>query len=405
MKLSSRIENISESITLKLNDKATRLAQEGKKVYNLTAGQLPFRPLPQLSEQIQNQLHFLKSYQYSPVTGYPQLKEKVWNYFLASRKLDREKIPCEFAVGISNGAKHSLFNLLGLMINPGDELLFLGPYWVSYPEMASVWGATYKTVPSLSYHSYIPKIEDIENALQNKPKAIVLNSPNNPAGVHYPEDWMKSLAELLVKYPDTCIISDEIYFELNYYDPAPTAVYQYKPELLQRTFIVDGISKSLACTGLRIGYLIGPKEIVSQLGKLQGHSTSGPNSLIQKALIEFDFQLMDEFLTPVKAHLRANAEELKALLSASQLESIWYQCNSAFYFLFDFSKTPFFLREYGEGAADQSEKICEDLLERKGVALVPGSGFGIPNSARMSLVSEKKAFREGVESLIDFIKS
>ncbi len=400
IKISTRVDSMSESVTLKLNEKANMLSQQGQKIFNLTAGQLPFRPLPQLVNLIQRQLSFLKSYQYSPVLGLSELRSKLLKWMLERRKIDPQGL--DYDLFISNGAKHSLYNLLGLFVNPGDEVLLLAPYWISYPEMVKLWGGGFSVVESSSVRSYVPQVSDIEKSLTQDTKVLILNSPNNPAGIHYPESWMKEVAALLCKYPNLIIISDEIYSELNYYDPAPTQLYQHEPQLLERCFIVDGISKSLACTGLRIGYVAGRREMIKKMGRLQGQTTSGPNSLIQKALLEFDLNLIDEFTGPVKAHLRTNSEALKQVLDKNNLHTLWYQSNSAFYFLLDFSKTP-----YGQkkdlSSADRSTEICDEILQKIGVALVPGGDFGVWHTARMSLVPEQSYLVEAMEKLVPIL--
>lgn len=406
MKLSKRALVVEDSITLKLNEIATKLTEEGQHIYNLTAGQLPFKPVPEFIEKIQNQLNFLKSYQYSPVPGFSSLREKVLNYIEKKRDLDfkiiLEEFGCKFDCIVNNGSKHTLYNVLGSIIDPGDEIILLAPYWVSYPHMIHFWGGVIKVVNSQPFDAYIPDVEDIKAAITDRTKAIIINSPNNPSGVHYSDEWMKDFAAMINEYPDVFIVSDEVYSELYYFDPKPTYFYQYDNSLLTRTIIVDGISKSFSCTGLRIGFCIASTDITNPVRKIQAQTTSGANSLIQRALIDFDFDQMDKFLQPIRNHLRRCAEILRETYRKYDLAKNWYQSLSAFYYVVDFSRTPV-IEKYGSTEEDHSQQICEDLLHKYGIALVPISDFGIKNAARLSLVLSESPFEEAIDKLISFL--
>ncbi|MEX0798742.1 MAG: aminotransferase class I/II-fold pyridoxal phosphate-dependent enzyme [Bacteriovoracaceae bacterium] len=403
MFLSSRIKNASESVTLKVNEKVTKISMSGRHVYNMTAGQLPFKPSPEFIHMLGQQLNFLKSYQYGPNAGFGKLREKLKTYTQDKRNIAFQSGECEFDCVISNGSKHTIYNILGCLINPGDEVVLMTPYWVSYPEMIKFWEGTPTIVRSHNFDNYTPPLEELERALSPRTKAIILNSPNNPAGIHYSDEWMKKFAELLKKYPDLIVISDELYSEICYFDPKPTYFYQYDPSLLPQTVIVDGISKTFACTGLRVGYCIGDKKLMDAMAKLQSQTTSGPNSLIQRALIDFDFDLLQNFFDPVKQQLRTCAQIVREKFRDHGLSHCWYQTNSAFYYLLDFKRMPFFERYRTEDDADKSEVIVQDILESTGVALVPGAGFGHPNSARMSMTIEVAPFEEAMEKLVSYM--
>ncbi len=402
MELSSRVKKLTESITLKLNAKATQMAADGKKVYNLTAGQLPFRPMSEFVELIRSESDFLKSFQYSPVAGYPELRKKVMSHFEETRKVDLAS-QGDFDALVCNGGKHAIINVMQTLVDHGDEVIIFSPYWVSYPEMVRFCGGTEVVVESSPFNVYVPSLEELESKITDKTKLVVVNSPNNPTGTHYDDEWMKGFAEIMVKYPHVNIISDEIYYELYFYDPRPTYFYQHRPELLKRTIIIEGISKTLASTGLRIGFIIANKELVSVINKLQGQTTSGANSLVQRALCQFDFGKIPVFLEPIKKHLRDNAETLGDALGDNQLSHVWYQPKSAFYYFIDFSGAPVMERFKKEGDGDHSVAICEELLEKHGLAMVPGVAFGTANTARLSLVSEKAEFKEAVDILIKFL--
>ena len=401
MLLSSRVKGLSYSITMKLNEKALGMTDEGKVIYNLSGGQLPIKPLPEFIEKVHHQLNFLKSYQYSPVSGFPNVRKKLTRYISDARGLPTETFENDFDCILSNGSKQSIYNALGALVDPGDEVILLAPYWVSYPEIIKFWGGTPQVVKSNVFDAFVPAIDDIRKCMSPRTKAIIVNSPNNPAGVHYSEAWMKEFAAFLLEYPDLIVISDEVYSDIYYFDPKPSYFYQLDHALLNRTIIIHAISKALASTGLRLGYAIGPAALINAMGKIQGQSTSGPNSLVQRALMDFDLKLVETFLGPVKHHIRQNAASLQEKFREANLGHCWYQSTSAFYFMIDFSRTPMFARF--EIDKDHSYAIADELLNNEGITVVPGSDFGVPNSARIALVIEEVPFQEAISKIIKYL--
>lgn len=407
MQISSRVSEISESITLKLNAKAVSMAESGKHIYNLTAGQLPFRPLPEFSQHIRDELDFIRSYQYSPVPGYPELRKKILDNWEKTRGVKLSDSGVEFDAIVTNGGKHAVSNIMGSLLDHGDEVIVLAPYWVTYPEIIKFCKGVPKVIYTSPFDVFKPSLDDIKKEISPRTKAIIVNSPNNPTGTHYSDEWMNEFADLMMEHPHVNIISDEIYYQLFYFDPKPTYFYQKRAELLSRTIIVDGISKTLASTGLRLGWLIAPKKLTSAITKLQGQTTSGANSLVQRALVNFDFDMIESYLEPIKKHLRDNAQSLCEVLRENDLSHTWYQSSSAFYYLIDFSHTPVMnkFKKGPEDQADYSPEICEDLLENHGIATVPGVAFGMNNTARMSLVMEKEPFKEALDIIVKFLLS
>lgn len=403
MLLSSRVKGIHDSITMKLNEKAIQLTDEGKVIYNLSGGQLPIKPTHEFIEKIHHQLNFLKSYQYSPSAGFPALRKKLIKHFISSRRLPAELFENEWDCIVSNGSKHTLYNALGALIDPGDEVILLAPYWVSYPEMVKFWGGTPTVVKSNVFDAFVPAIDDIRRAMTPRTKVIIVNSPNNPAGVHYSEAWMREFAEFMREHPDLIVISDEVYSDISYFDPKPSYFYQVDHELLKRTIIVHAISKTLAATGLRLGWAIAGSNVISAMSRIQGQTTSGPNSLMQRALLDFDFQFLEGFLVPVKNHIRTNAATLREKFREANLGHCWYQSTSAFYFMIDFSRTPMFKRF--EADQDHSYLIADELVNNEGITVVPGSDFGIPNTARISLVIEEVPFQEAIIKIVRYLNT
>lgn len=401
MLLSTRVKGIHDSITMRLNEKAIQLTEEGKVIYNLSGGQLPIKPSGEFVERIHHQLNFLKSYQYSPSAGFPALRKKLLKHFVQTRQLPEDLFDLEWDVIVSNGSKHSLYNALGALIDPGDEVLLLAPYWVSYPEMVKFWGGIPTVVKSNVFDAFVPAIEDLRKAMTPRTKVIIVNSPNNPSGVHYSESWMREFADFMRDYPDLIVISDEVYSDISYFDPKPSYFYQLDQSLMKRTVVVHAISKTLAATGLRLGWVIAPSKLVNAMSRIQGQTTSGPNSLVQRALMDFDFQHLESFLTPVKNHIRQNAATLREKFREANLGHCWYQSTSAFYFMIDFSRTPMFQRFEADG--DHAYTITDELLENEGITVVPGSDFGIPNTARISLVIEEVPFQEAITRIVKYL--
>lgn len=409
--LSERALSAVGSVTLAINEKIHELKKQGGDIYNLTAGQLPFRPEAHFIQSLQSQLSFLSSYQYAPVQGISNYLDKCMGQFIHSRfphwnKVEIDQYQKESGVVVSHGSKHSLFNLFASILNTGDEVIIFSPYWVSFPEMIKFWGASPKIINCHHYDNFIPDLDQFSEAIAtSKIKAIIINSPNNPTGVHYSEAWMKKFAQIVKKYPDVLLISDEIYEQIYYFDPAPTYFYQYDRDLLSRTVIINGISKKLAATGLRIGYAIGPNDLIDVMTRLQSQSTSGASSLVQNALEYYDERNLTVYLKEIRLQLRRNAEILKDILRDYDLSTCWYQTTSAYYYIVDFMRTPYFKNKYPTHSRDQdiAEEICHELLVQESVALVPGSNFGAPNCARLSFTLDPELFAIACKKIAKFL--
>lgn len=396
-----RNNKINESLTLKINEKVNTLRDSGKRVFNLTSGQLNFRPPIDLIKSIEKELNFLKSFQYSPNSGFKELRDKFLLDFKSKR--DVKVSSNNHSSLITSGSKVSLNLALGSLIESSkDEVIVIAPYWGTYTEVIKIWNAKLVIVESFSFNNYTPSLEDIEKAINPNTKAIIINSPNNPSGIHYDQEWMKGFAKIMVANEKFFVISDEVYSDLSYFDPSPTYFYEYENKLLDRTIVISGISKSLASSGLRIGYSIGDKKIIKQMIALQSQITSGPSSLIQNALINFDFNQSHEFLETVKKSIRNCSQILRDSFVDNNLSHIWYQSNGGFYYFLDFTKFNFF-NKFKDHDKDYSESICDDILDSIAVAMVPGSYFGVKNSARISFTTEEASFKDAINLLMNYL--
>ena len=398
IELSERIQSISESMTLKMSERARTLAKTGKKIYNLTAGELPFRPPKEFVHRIEGELGELESYHYSPVAGISELREKIMYFHQETRNIQFADVGEEMDCLISHGGKQALANFFASWINPGDEVVVISPYWTSYPEQIKVHGGKVVMVNADRQNSFVPDLEQIHKSINSKTKAIVINSPNNPTGIHYPTNWMEEFVKFMTDYPELMVVSDEIYYLLNY-KSTPTYYYQKNPQLLQQTIIIDGISKFFASTGLRLGWAIAPKKLIRGMSSFQGQTTSGANSLVQRSLLGVDLPLIESYLEPIKKHLKDNANTLKDICQSHGMEDIYYQTTSAFYSLMDFSETV-----HSKGMDDCSGRVCEELLDRHGIVTAPGSAFGTRHSIRINLAVEKNLFSEAIEVMVRFMK-
>ncbi len=403
MKLSKKALGAKKSITMEVNEKFRAMVNEGKSVYNLCSGQLRFRPTPDFVQSMISQMNYLASFQYPSVQGNQKLRKKIIDHYSNKRNLSFED--SGFEVIVSNGSKHSLYNALGAILDPDDEVILLCPYWVSYPEMIQFWGAKPVIVDTYLYDSFSPSISRIEEAITDNTKAIIINSPNNPGGIFYNNDWMKIFSEMISKYDDIYIVSDEIYDDIYYYDPGPTYFYEKKPSLLNRTIITNGISKSFSATGLRLGYCLAQKEVVDAMTRIQSQTTSGTNSLIQRSVADFNFDHLKDFHSEIKQNLRELSTGLREEFRKANLSHCWYQTNSAFYFMLDFSRTELYNKVSEGKEGDFSNEICELILEKTSVALVPGSSFGLKNSARLSLVLERIPFNKALSRLCEYLNN
>ena len=392
--LSERVQAISESMTLKMSERARSLARSGRHIYNLTAGELPFRPPQEFSQNIQNELGISRSYRYSPVAGIAELKQWIMDFHQKTRKISFADAGEEMDCMVSHGGKHALANFFATWINPGDEVVVMAPYWTSYPEQIKICGGKVVLVETERKNSFTPDLKHIQKSITSKTKAIIVNSPSNPSSIYYSEDWMDEFANLMSDYPEIVVVSDEIYYLLSYRDSIPTYYYQKNPQLLRQTIIIDGISKFFASTGLRLGWAIAPKALIKGMNRFQGQTTSGANSLIQRSLLGIDLPLIENYLRPIKQHLKENADTLK-----DSLDDTWYETNSAFYYLMDFSQT-----RYAKGQSDCSGEVCETLLEEHGIVTAPGNAFGAPHSIRINLAMEKSSFGEVIDKMVQFMK-
>lgn len=388
--ISKRAENLSSSETLKITARAKEMAREGVSVVSLSAGEPDFKTPKHICnaaiEAITDGFHG-----YTMNTGMPELREAV----SAKLKRDNNLSYSPDEIVLSNGAKQSIgFSLLAT-INPGDEVIIPAPYWVSYPEMVKMADGEPVIVNTSFANNYKLLPEQLEEALTSKTKAIILCTPSNPTGACYTKLELTELAAVLKKYPDVLIFSDEIY-EYIVFDGDHISILNVAPELKGRTILINGFSKGFAMTGWRLGYLAAPVEIAKATAKIQSQETSAPSSISQKA----GLAAYNGPLKPV-LEMRESFKERRDYI-VHELRSIQgVECfipSGAFYV---FPDIQFFLgKKTPDGdLIETSTDLCIYLLEKHGVATVPGDAFGEPTGFRISYAASMEQLKEAVTRL------
>lgn len=388
--ISKRAQSVAPSETLKISAKAKELKREGKSIISLSAGEPDFNTPEHVCEAaikaIEDGFHG-----YTMNTGTPELRTAI------SKKLKRDN-DLDFKpsqIICSNGAKQSLgFSMLALL-DPGDEIIIPSPYWVSYPEMAKLAEAKPVTVRTSFSSNYKMTPEQLENAITDKTKALILCSPSNPTGACYSKEELKSLADVLENYPDVYVISDEIY-EYIVFEGDHTGILQAAPALKDRTLLINGFSKGFAMTGWRLGYMAGPQEIVDAVAKIQSQETSAPSSISQKAgeaAYSGDLTAVTYMREQFKKRRNYIVEEL------SNIDGLkCFKPSGAFYVFPDISH--YLGRTTADGQKiENSTDLCMYLIEDQGLAAVPGDAFGEPNGLRLSYASSMGELEEGINRL------
>jgi aspartate aminotransferase len=327
---------------------------------------------------------------YTAVGGIPELKNAIVEKFKRDNDLSYE--PDE--VMVSCGGKHVLYNLAQAFLNPGDEVIIPAPYWVSYPPIVILAGASPVIVGTQEADDFKLSPESLEKAITPRTRLLILNSPSNPTGSVYTESELRALIEVILKY-NIWVISDEIYEKLIFDDRPFHSVAQLSEEAKSKTFVVNGVSKTYAMTGWRIGYVAGPRQIMAGMTKIQSQSTSNPNSIAQKAAVAALNGPQDSIEAMVEAFVSRREYLLERLNAIKGVH-----CNvpgGAFYAFPNFSH--YFNAETEGRAIKGSVDLCEYLLTEARVALVPGIAFGDDSFMRFSYATGLETIKEGLDRI------
>ena len=395
LSVSERLASLAPSATLAMSQKSNELKAQGIDVINLSVGEPDFNTPDHIKAAAKNAIDDNFSF-YSPVPGYPALRKAICEKLKTENGLDYtpEQIVC------SNGAKQSVCNVILAVIGKGDEVIIPAPYWVSYPEMVKIADGTNVIVSAGIEQDFKITPQQLEEVITPKTKAIILCSPSNPTGSVYSKDELKGLADVLAKYPDIIIISDEIYEHINY-GGAHESIAQFE-YVRDRVVIVNGVSKGYAMTGWRLGWIAAPKWIASACNTLQGQYTSGPCSISQKAseaAYTGDQTCVGEMQ---KAFERRKNLVVKMAREIPGLKT--NEPKGAFYIFPDCSA--YFGKSFNGTTIHNPEDLALFLLAEAHVACVGGTDFGAPTCIRMSYATSDenliKAFgwiKEALEKL------
>ncbi len=385
----SRLSAVAPSITLAMNARALEMKSRGVDVFAFGVGEPDFEPPEHVREAAKRAIDAGCS-KYTAVTGIPTLKEAICD---ATERM-RGWRPKNENVCVSVGAKHALFNLALALYESGDEVVIPKPYWVSYPEQVRLVGATPVLVDTREEDGWKLSPAQLEHALSPRTKAVILCSPSNPTGITYTEDETRALVDVIRKH-DCWLIVDEIYAELVYDGLRFASAAKIAPDLRDRLIVVDGVSKTFAMTGWRIGWALAPAPLVKALDVIQGQSTTNPTAVAQHAAIAALKGHSDDF-----ARVRAEFQKRRDTM-VSELNSIkGIRCRTpegAFYAFADCRG----LRglDWNGKAVDTDEDIAFWLLDKAHVAAVPGGGFGAPGYLRFSYAASEQRIAAGIAAI------
>jgi aspartate aminotransferase len=385
--LSDRIQTLSPSLTIAITTLAKELKAEGKDILSFSAGEPDFGTPKRIREEAIKAINDGFT-QYTAVPGIPELLEAI------ASKLERDNgLKYEPSnIIVSNGAKQSLFNLFQAPLTPGDEVIIPAPYWVTYPELVKYAGAVPVTIETNDVTEFKITPEQLKAAITPKTKMLILTTPSNPTGSVYAKEELEAIAEVL-KGTDILVASDEMYEKL-VYGIEFTATASISEDMYQRTVTINGLSKSVAMTGWRFGYLASPnKALIAAMNKLQSQSTSNINSITQKAAIPALLGEVDDEIEMMRQAFEKRAEEALSLMNEIDgLSAI--KPKGAFYLFVNI-----------KDVSNDSIAFCKELLQETGVAVVPGIGFGSEGYFRFSFATDITTIREGIRRIGKFVAS
>ena len=392
--LSETVKRIKPSATIAAATKAKELRAAGHDVLSFTLGEPDFTTPEHICRAAKAAIESGQTH-YTPAGGTPALRAAI-----AARYANDHGVEVTAAeVVVSNGAKHSVHNTLTALCGPGDEVLIPTPYWVSYSDLVEITGATPVMIETTQASGFTLQPSQLEAAITDNTRLLMLNSPCNPTGSVYPRDLLHELASLCVER-DLFILSDEIYAKLVYDDTEFTSVGSLGADVRERTVVVDGVSKAYAMTGWRIGWTISDPRLAKAMEKLQSQETSCPSSISQAAAIEAVSGPQDcvgEMRTAFAERRRFVLDRLQAIDGLDMATP-----TGAFYAFFNVAS--YFGKPLGGGiTVENATDFCTALLEAEQVALVTGDAFGAPGYVRMSYATDRDTLSEGLDRLTRFL--
>ena len=392
--ISKTVQQIKPSATIAAATKAKQLRDAGHDVLSFTLGEPDFTTPGHICDAAKRAMDEGHTH-YTPAGGLPTLRKAIADRYAADTGIATEASQ----VVVSNGAKHSVHNALTALCGPGDEVVIPAPYWVSYSDLVEIAGATTVMVSTTQDSGFILQPDQLREAITDRTRVLMLNSPCNPTGSVYSRDQLGALADICVEH-DVMILSDEIYGKLTYDGTEFHSLGTLGDAVRERSVIVDGVSKAYAMTGWRIGWTISPAPLAKAMEKLQSQETSCPSSISQLAAMEAvsgDQSCVGEMRERFAERRRFVLDRLAKIDSVSLATP-----TGAFYAFFDISST--FGKPLGGGASVQTAtEFCTALLEAEQVALVTGDAFGAPGYVRMSYATDLQTLELGLDRLERFL--
>ena len=390
--ISKRSRSLEPSLTLSLTAKAKELKAKGENVVALTAGEPDF-DTPEVIKQAAIEAIKRGETKYTAGEGIAPLRKAVAEMY--SEKLGVAYTASE--VVISHGAKHSIYNALFALTDPGDEVLILSPYWTSYPDMVKILGGKPRIVELSRKTEYklTPEVFRKQLSRKKKPKALLFNSPSNPASIVYRRDEIEAIAKIVLE-SGIALISDEIYEFLTFSGSEHFSPVTLVPQIKDQTVVVTGVSKSYAMTGWRVGFALAEKNLAYRMGAFQAHATGCPNSISQWAALEAVLKGAED-----REMMRVEFEKRKDLFGKrlARISSIWYpEPGGAFYYLVDVSKL------YKKCNVKGSFGFCDKLLAEQGLVVIPGGAFGCDKMIRFSFAASENEINRALDRFENFVK-
>jgi len=386
IKLAARVGEVPPSITLAIAAKAKAMKAEGIDVCSLSTGEPDFDTPEHIKAAAKEALDAGKT-KYGPVAGEPQLKAAIARKLQSDNNLNYQPEN----IIVTNGGKHSLYNLMMALIDPGDEVIIPAPYWLSYPEMVKLASGKPVIVRTDASTGYKITPEQLTRAITPKTKLFVLNSPSNPTGMVYTRAEIKALAEVIVDR-DILVVADEIYEKIIYDGAQHVSIGSLGKEIFDRTLISSGFAKAYSMTGWRVGYLAGPIELIKATSTIQGHSTSNVCTFAQYGAISA-LESSQESVEKMRQAFAQRRQVIFELLDAVPGISC-IKPDGAFYMFVNISKTGM-----------NSLEFCDAFLEQQQVAVIPGIAFGADDHIRLSYATDLGTIKKAVERLDKFVRS
>ena len=393
-RLSRRVSAITESATLAVDARAKALKAAGEPVIGFGAGEPDFPTPPHVVEAAVEAARDVKNHRYTPAAGLPELKEAI-----VAKTLRDSKVGVSASqVLVTNGGKHAVYNTFEALLNPGDEVLRPAPYWTTYPEPIALAGGVSVVLPTDVESGFRVTVAQLEAARTDKTKALVFVSPSNPTGAVYPPEEVRAIGEWALKH-GIWVITDEIYEHLTFGDNVFTSVLAEVPGLADTCVILNGVAKTYAMTGWRVGWMIGPADLIKAATNLQSHSTSNVANVSQRAAIaalEGGLECVEE----MREAFARRAILIHGLLN--DIPGVTCMVPQGAFYAFP-SMEGLFGRNFGGVTPTTTSELCEVILDQAKVALVPGEAFDAPGYVRISFAVSDADITEGIGRIADLV--